>query len=229
MIAAGLQKTSLIDYPGKVSCVIFLSGCNFSCPYCHNPDLARGRYPEEITQDALLAFVAQRSQWLDAVVISGGEPTLHAQLPTLCRSIKNLKLAVKLDTNGSRPEILAELIAGGLVDFLAMDIKTAPQAYGPPLSPIHYSAQVLQSIELILNEAPDYEFRTTCVRPFVDAGAVTAIARAIQGARRYVLQTYRPAELLDPAFALSALPLPPSEMAALQALAAPFVQSCTVR
>jgi pyruvate formate lyase activating enzyme len=229
MIAAGLQKTSMIDYPGKVSCVVFLSGCNFSCPYCHNPDLARGLYPEKIAADTLLAFVTQRSQWLDAVVISGGEPTLEAQLPALCRAIKNLKLAVKLDTNGSRPEILAELLAGGLVDFVAMDIKTAPHAYGPPLSPRHYSAQVLQSIDVIMSEAPDYEFRTTCVLPFVDGGAVTAIARVIQGARRYVLQTYRPAELLNPDFALSAVPLLPAEMARLQTLAMPFVQNCTLR
>ena len=229
MIAAGLQKTSLIDYPGKVSCVVFLSGCNFTCPYCHNPDLARGLYPQSIHMDELLAFLDRRRRWLDAVVITGGEPTLHPQLPVLCRSIQNLKLAVKLDTNGSRPAVISDLLAGGLLDFISMDIKTAPLAYGPPLCPAHYTGQVLQSIQLIMAEAPDYEFRTTCVSPFVDCDAVSAIARAIQGARRYTLQTFHPAATLDLVFGAAASAPTPNEMAELQALAAPLVQSCTVR
>ncbi len=229
MIAAGLQKTSLIDYPGKVSCVVFLSGCNFTCPYCHNPDLARGLYPQSIEMDALLDFLTRRRKWLDAVVITGGEPALHPRLPMLCRSIQNLKLAVKLDTNGSRPTVLADLLADGLVDFIAMDIKTAPRAYGPPLCPVHYTGQVLESIQLIMAEAPDYEFRTTCVSPFVDARVITAIARTIQGARRYALQTFHAAEMLDPDFGCSASAFSSTEMAELQALAAPFVHSCTIR
>ena len=107
---AGLQKTSLIDFPGKVSCVVFLTGCNFKCPYCHNPDLALGRYPARMAMTELSAFLARRLTLLDGVVITGGEPTLHAELPVLCRHIRDMGLAVKLDTNGTHPQMLGELI-----------------------------------------------------------------------------------------------------------------------
>ncbi|MBR9981399.1 MAG: anaerobic ribonucleoside-triphosphate reductase activating protein, partial [Desulfatitalea sp.] len=130
MILAGLQKNSLIDFPGRVSCVAFVTGCNFACPYCHNPMLARGAYPQRITVPQLLDFLLPRRKLIDGVVISGGEPTLHPGLPDLCRAIRNAGMAVKLDTNGSRPAVLDRLIHLGLVDFVAMDIKTAPASYG---------------------------------------------------------------------------------------------------
>jgi pyruvate formate lyase activating enzyme len=230
MIAAGLQKSSLIDYPGRLSCVIFLSGCNFTCPYCHNPELARGRYPERIGEEALLGFLSQRAGFLDGVVITGGEPTLQAGLADLCSAVRQLGLAVKLDTNGSRPDVLAELIDARLIDYVAMDIKTVPARYDPPLCASHYAAPVEESIGRIMAADLPYEFRTTCVRPFVDGPAVEEIARLISGARRYILQTFRPATVLDPNFARRPdIAFDADEMHNLQQLAAPWVQTCTVR
>ena len=110
MVVAGIQKNSLIDYPGKLSSVIFLSGCNFTCPFCHNPELAQGHYPRRIGIDEVTAFLSRRQDLLDGVVITGGEPTLHSGLTDICRSIQAMGLAVKLDTNGSRPDVLKQLI-----------------------------------------------------------------------------------------------------------------------
>jgi pyruvate formate lyase activating enzyme len=234
MILAGLQKNSLIDFPDKIACVVFVTGCNFTCPFCHNPELARGRYPQRITPDQLLAFLAPRRTLLEAVVISGGEPTLYPGLAHLCRDLRALGLAIKLDTNGSRPEALAGLIEQRLVDYIAMDLKTDPARYAPPLvaaeavGPIR--AGLRQSIRLIMAGGMDYEFRTTCVRPFVDDDIILDIARAIEGARRYLLQPFRDGSLLDPAYFKGRIPgFTPLEMERLRAAAAPFVAECMIR
>jgi pyruvate formate lyase activating enzyme len=229
-IAAGLQKTSLIDYPGKVSCVVFLTGCNFSCPYCHNPELARGQYPERIDRDALLAFLDQRRSLLDGVVVSGGEPTLWTGLNALCRDFRDLGLAIKLDTNGSRPKVIEALIRDGLVDYIAMDLKTAPEDYGPPLCNEKAGPAMLRSIEAIMAGGVDYEFRTTCVRPFVSEARIGPMAAAIQGARRLILQRFNPTKTLDPGYwRTSQAGLSKEQMQSLQQLATPFVESCFIR
>ncbi len=232
MPVAGLQKTSLIDYPGKVSCVVFLTGCNFTCPYCHNPELARGLLPEgkAVGIGELSAFLQQRRGFLDAVVITGGEPTLSAELADLCRTIKAMGYLLKLDTNGSRPEIVAGLIAAGLVDCLAMDLKTLPEDYAPHLSRKPCAAQVRESIRVIAASGLPYEFRTTCARPFVDVQRIGAMARLISGAPLYALQALQTGHLLNPTFFQSDWqPFRPEEMAALQAAAAPHVQRCILR
>ena len=227
---AGLQKVSLIDYPGKIACVVFLSGCNFRCPYCHNPELLLGRRPIAMQSDQLLLFLSQRRQLIDGVVISGGEPTLCAELPELCRAIRGLGLAVKLDTNGSRPAVLARLLRDRLVDYVAMDVKTDPARYGPPLAEPRDGTAVRRAIDLLLGAAIDYEFRTTCVRPFIDETAIAAIARAIQGARHYCLQTFRSERVLAPDFWPSApLAFSENEMDHLRAVAAPWVEHCLIR
>jgi pyruvate formate lyase activating enzyme len=227
---AGLQKTSLIDYPGKVSCVVFLTGCNFTCPYCHNPELARGQYPERIDPVDLLAFLDQRRTFLDGVVISGGEPTLWAGLSDLCRQIRNIGLAIKLDTNGSRPGVIEALIRNGLVDYIAMDLKTAPEYYGPPLCDEKVGAVVHRSIATIMAGSANYEFRTTCVRPFITEKRMHALARAIQGARRLVLQQFNPQKTLDPCYQHTSQPhLTMEQMHSLRRLADPFVESCSIR
>ena len=125
MRIGGLQKNSLIDYPGKISSVIFLSGCNFDCPFCHNPDLVRGclSYTADLCSPDVCQFLKQRRGFLDGVVISGGEPTLDENLMDFCESIKQLGYPIKLDTNGSRPRILKQLIDDGLIDYIAMDLK----------------------------------------------------------------------------------------------------------
>ena len=216
--------------PHKVSCVVFLTGCNFTCPYCHNPALARGQYPDRIDPNDLLAFLDQRRSLLDGVVISGGEPTLQAGLKALCRKLRNLGLAVKLDTNGSRPDAIEAIIRDGLVDYIAMDLKTTPEGYGPPLCNEKAGPAVLRSIETIMAGGVDYEFRTTCVHPFVTEARMHTMAVAVQGARRLILQRFKPQNTLDPGFGSNTQAvLSMEQMQALQQLAAPFVESCSIR
>ena len=231
MRLAGLQKNSFIDYPGKICCVLFTSGCNFICPYCHNADLARGEYPQRIELPQIVDFLKSRRGLLEGVTITGGEPTLHSGIADLCRAIKSLGYAVKLDTNGSRPDTLHLLLAENLVDFIAMDIKAPLNAYAPFSKSAHIRTKLERSIRLIMQSAPFYEFRTTCAAPFADRESIAAIARTITGARSYVLQTFnRRAECLDPAFNRHKDPtLGNAEMEQLRSLAEPFVKRCIVR
>lgn len=232
MPIAGLQKTTLIDYPGKVACTVFFSGCNFICPYCHNPDLAAGRLPAGggFRIDALLSFLEERRGFLDAVVFSGGEPTLAPELMDLCREIKGLGFSIKLDTNGSRPSMLSRLIEKGLIDYTAMDLKTLPDRYHPHISPQPCAPVIEASIRFLGQSGAAHEFRTTCALPFVDGPLVAAMGRHIQGAPLWALQSLQTATMLNPGFSETPLtPLSPSEMAALQAIAAPFVERCILR
>ena len=232
MPIAGLQKTTLIDYPGKVACTVFFTGCNFTCPYCHNPNLAAGRLPEGggVRIEALLSFLAERRGFLDAVVFSGGEPTLAPELLALCRKIKKLGFAIKLDTNGSRPSVLAPLLENGLIDYTAMDLKTLPGRYPPHISPQPCARAIEASIRLLSESGAAHEFRTTCAFPFVDGSLLAAMGRLIQGAPLWALQSLQTSTMLNPGFSETPLtPLSPSEMAALQAIAAPFVQRCILR
>jgi len=190
MNIGGFQKTSLIDYPGKISCIVFLSGCNFHCPYCHNPELARPGAKREPVMDLneLIRFLARRVGLIDGVVITGGEPTLQADLPMLCREIRALGFSIKLDTNGSRPDILEGLITDQLVDFLAMDIKTDPDRYAPFISDTCKPAAIRAAIGLILSSQLPHEFRTTCVKPIIDEDAIHIIGELLAGAQSHALQ-----------------------------------------
>ena len=230
MNLAGLQKTSLIDYPGMVSCVVFLTGCNFTCPFCHNDELARGEWPSRISLDQFIEFLTPRRGLLDGVVISGGEPTLHPHLADLCRAVRRLDLRIKLDTNGSRPDVLARLLDERLVDYVAMDIKTPIESYHPVLVQRDITAHLRRSIELIMHASPDYEFRTTCVRPFVDEHRILDMARTIQGARRYILQPFRPQKMLQPDFFETIDPVvSPAEIHHFRELSSPLVENCVIR
>ncbi len=164
---SGLQKMTLLDFPGRVACTVFLQGCNFRCPFCHNSDLLPKAGEEMMTEEELLTFLAGRRGLLDGVCITGGEPTLSSGLPALIRGIKALGFAVKLDTNGSRPEVLKALVGEGLLDYVAMDVKNAPSAYGEitgveslPLAPLE------ESLRFLLSDVVDYEVRTTLVSAF---------------------------------------------------------------
>ena len=232
MNLGGIQKNSLIDYPGKLSCVLFLSGCNFDCPYCHNPDLAKGcaRCPFFDGEEQLFSFLDKRKHFLDGVVISGGEPTLQQDLETLCRRIKQMGYPVKLDTNGSRPEVLEKLLGQKLVDYVAMDVKTDPQRYAPAICRKKDPSAVLASIKLIMAEAPDYEFRTTCVRPLVDEGVVERIAQRIAGARLYALQHFEDGCVLHPEYFHHPHPgFDQETLETMRDMAAPYVQRCSIR
>jgi pyruvate formate lyase activating enzyme len=202
MPIGGLQKNSLIDYPGKISSVIFLSGCNFDCPYCHNPQLARGHLslPAELNAPEICRFLKHRRGFLDGVVISGGEPTLDDHLVDFCLRIKQLGYPIKLDTNGSRPRILKQLIAEGLIDYIAMDLKTDPILYGAYIKPHCSPDPILSSIRLIMQSGIEYEFRTTCVKPIITPQTIENITDLIQGARLYVLQRFKHHQVLHPEF-----------------------------
>jgi len=232
MKIGGLQKQSLIDYPGKISCVLFLAGCNFNCPYCHNPQLAGdpASRPETIAEDEVIGYLMQRRGWLEGVVISGGEPTLHSDLPNLCRRIKDLGYPVKLDTNGSRPQMLKTLVEAGLVDYLAMDIKTEPERYPDGVADPGDAAAILASLQIIMDSGVDYEFRTTCVRPLVTSATIRHIARLISGSRCYALQPFRDCRMLHPGYFQGVDPrCSPEEMERFRRIAEPWVSVCTVR
>lgn len=164
MKISGLQKMTLLDYPGKVACTVFLQGCNFRCPFCHNSDLLGGVAPDEIPVETLMAFLKKRVGLLDAVCITGGEPTLQNDLDALLEQIKSLGYLVKLDTNGTRPAMVKDLVARGLVDYIAMDIKNGPEKYATTagVSKLDMAA-IEETMQFLLQGSVSYEFRTTVV------------------------------------------------------------------
>ena len=190
MKISGLQKMTLLDYPSKVACTVFLGGCNFRCPYCHNSELLDGSCDTIMSQQELLTFLHSRKGLLDAVCISGGEPTLQADLPDLMTAIKDMGYLIKLDTNGSRPEVLKDLVSRKLVDYVAMDIKNSPERYAETCGGVDVLDRVQQSAALVLEGSVDYEFRTTLAHPLHRLEDMAAIGQWLQGARRYFLQQF---------------------------------------
>lgn len=230
MHIGGLQKNSFIDYPERISAVLFLYGCNFRCPYCHNPELVNGEM-EPLDPEQVMAFLKDRRGFLDGVVISGGEPALQKDLPGLCERIKEMGFPVKLDTNGSRPDVVRELIQQGLVDYLAMDIKTAPERYPETVWKEGDPERIRESIRLILDAGLPHEFRTTCVKPLVDEQIVREIGELIRGAEVYALQQCLTEKVLVPGFFHDPdlQRYSDDEMKHFQTIAAPCVRSCVVR
>ena len=165
MNISGLQKMTLLDFPGKVACTVFLAGCNYRCPYCHNAELLDGNTQALMSREEFLSFLSKRKGLLDGVCISGGEPTLSAGLKDFIREIKAMGFAVKLDTNGSRPAVLKELVEAGLLDYVAMDIKNCPARYAETcgLSKVDLTA-VEESAAFLMGSEVASEFRTTVVR-----------------------------------------------------------------
>jgi pyruvate formate lyase activating enzyme len=230
MFLGGVQKSSLIDYPGKVSCVLFFSGCNFTCPYCHNPSLVTGEGPQiplSITGE-FSEFLGSRRGFLDGVVLSGGEPTLQEDLVPLCLEIKKQGYSIKLDTNGSMPSVLTGLIKRGLVDYIAMDIKTDLPQYERFIQKGLDTDRILSSIRTIMQSGVDYEFRTTCVRPIVDEQIMENVARIIGGARLYALQSCSETTVLHPEFFSSGMDTR-KDLSRLREIASPWVKECIIR
>ncbi|NLT58107.1 MAG: anaerobic ribonucleoside-triphosphate reductase activating protein [Clostridiales bacterium] len=192
MQIGGMQRLSLLDYPDRTCCTIFTVGCNYRCPFCHNASLALGEPSGPgLSEEQILAFLKRRQGLLDGVCITGGEPLLQQGLEGFIDQIKALGFSVKLDTNGSYPERLRQLIDSGRVDYVAMDVKNTPDKYGrtigvdnPDLTPVR------DSISLLLSGAVPCEFRTTVVRELHTVEDLLAIARWIRGAPRYYLQNY---------------------------------------
>ena len=190
----GFQGLSLLDYPGKVASVLFVRGCNFRCPFCYNPELVRpsqaGGSP---STEEILGYLRKRKRWVDGVVLTGGEPTLHPSLPEFLREVKGEGLSVKLDTNGSNPEMLRRLLGEGLVDYVAMDVK-APlreDAYSRVAGVPAPLGAIRESLSLLLSSGIEYELRTTVVPTLLEERDLLEIAGEIRGARRYYLQQFR--------------------------------------
>lgn len=192
MIIAGLQKLSLVDYPGSIVAVVFTQGCNFRCGYCQNPELVTFDSKINFSEEELFEFLELRKKVLDGVVITGGEPAIHKDLPSLVKKIKAIGLAVKLDTNGAEPDRLEALIKEGLLDYVAIDIKTSLKKYGLVTDMPEASELVLKSIKLVMASAIPYEFRTTCVPGILEEKDLHAIGEMVKGAKKYVLQQFRP-------------------------------------
>lgn len=187
----GLQKLTLLDFPGKVACTVFLAGCDLRCPYCHNSELWSANAPAVMDDTELMAFLEKRRGMLDGVAFTGGEALLRHELPELIAKIKALGYAVKLDTNGTSPDKLRGLIEAGLIDYVAMDIKNDPARYAETCGKKEMDlTPIRESIALLLEGRVPYEFRTTVVDELHDEASFINIGRLIEGAERYFLQPF---------------------------------------
>lgn len=225
----GFQGTSLLDFPGKIASLVFFGGCNLTCPYCHNPGLVLDpeQYPD-YPEEAVLAQLQERRRFIDGVVVSGGEPTLDPGLLPFLRQVKSLGLAAKLDTNGLRPAVLESALAAGLVDYVALDLKTAPARYGELHGGPVDNAGLQRSVQLLLAGAVDYELRTTCVPGLVEAADIRAMGELVRGARRWVLQQFVPGHSLAEELR-EVEPHPSETIRAFAEMAAGYVEAVAVR
>jgi len=201
MKIGGLQKVSLIDYPGLICGIVFLQGCNFKCPYCHNPELVDPKlFKPGIRENEVLEFLNTRKGKLDAISITGGEPTIQEDLTSFIKQIKKMGFAVKLDTNGSQPKVIKNLLAEKLLDFIAMDIKAPLEKYRNIVNTQVNTESIKESIDLILKAKIPHEFRTTIVESQLEENDILEIGKLIAGASRYVLQKFVPSKTLDKKF-----------------------------
>jgi pyruvate formate lyase activating enzyme len=232
MKIGGLVKFSLNDYPGTTSAVIFTLGCNFRCRYCHNPELVLPeKYAPEIPQDEIFSFLETRQGKLDAVTITGGEPTQHSDLGEMIKKIKEMEFLVKLDTNGSRPEMLETIIKEGNIDYIAMDIK-APLNYDSyqkvsrvPLDML----KIKKSIDLIIGSGLPHEFRTTVVKSLTSFDDLREIAKSIKGADNYFIQKFVSADKLNDLTLSNEESYPEADLKELASEISTFVKHCGVR
>jgi len=201
MKIGGLHKTSLIDYPGKICAIIFTQGCNFKCPYCHNPELVN---PEEfsalIPEEEIFSFLEKRKKYLDAVSITGGEPLIQKDILEFLGKLKKLGFLIKIDTNGSLPEILQEIIEKNLVNYISMDVKGPLEKYDLIIGVKIDTEKIKESIELIKNSNIDYEFKTTVVKKFLDEKDFIKIGQLLKGTKLYFLQKFVPTKTVNKDF-----------------------------
>jgi len=200
MIFGGFEKFTLIDYPGKVACMVYTIGCNFRCPYCHNPELVDETVEITYSEEQILDFLDSRTEMLDGVVITGGEPTMQADLLDFIQKVKDRGFLVKLDSNGTHPAMLKEAIDRKLVDYIAMDIKAPLQSYSNTVARPVDTEAIEKSIELLITSPVEYEFRTTVIKALLSPEEIEEIGKEIWGAKKYYLQKFIPTKLLNPQF-----------------------------
>ncbi len=234
MDIGGFQTNSLIDFPETIACIVFTQGCNFVCPYCHNPDLVVSplkRADHLYDEKKIFEFLEKRTGFLEGVVITGGEPTLQKDLVLFCDKVKDMGYKIKLDSNGTRPGILEKLLDASLVDFISMDVKTSLENYDLVIPGKFDIQKIEKSIGLLIEKAPLYEFRTTCSRPFINKKIVNDIGKMIKGAKKYILQKCsRDVKVLDPEFLKSDKDFfSDKQMVELKAMADKYVVSSVIR
>lgn len=228
MIFGGLEKFTLIDYPGKTASMVYTIGCNFRCPYCHNPELVEESVEKTFSEDEIFKFLDNRKGLLDGVVITGGEPTIHKDLPAFIKKLKKRGFLVKLDSNGTNPEMLSKLIKAKLVDYIAMDIKSPLAKYSKTVAHPVDTGAIRRSIKLLMKSSIPYEFRTTLVKALVTPEDLEEIGREIKGATRYYLQKFIPIKILNPQF-LRKTTYSDKELKTLQKKLYHYVQYCGIR
>lgn len=225
----GYQGTSLLDYPGKIASLVFFSGCNLSCPFCHNPDLlGTAEHLPDYPLDDLVAELHRRRRFIDGVVFTGGEPTLADELMPLLRRVKAMGLLAKLDTNGLAPRVLEQLLGEALVDYVALDLKTALPRYGElhtrPVDP----TALEQSLELLSGGRIDCEIRTTCVPGFVTEDDLHQLGAVVSGAKHWVLQQFESGHALHES-CRTLTPYPAERIRQLAGIAAGYVERVSLR
>lgn len=234
----GLNKLTLLDYPGHMACLIFTGACNYRCPFCHNASLVLNPNSQPaISEEEIFAFLQSRKGILEGVCISGGEPTLQADLPEFIRKIRTMGFHVKLDTNGSRPGILKALLEEGLLDYVSMDIKNALKKYlstiGIPESVSGFNNlitdSVRQSAELLMQSSIPYEFRTTVVKELHSEEDLLSIGKWLNGANAYYLQSFRDSETLVGASLGQFHAYEPEQMRAFRDMLKPYFETVEVR
>ena len=230
LLIKGLQKTTLIDYPGKLAATIFVGKCNFRCGFCYNKDLVL-EYDKTpaISEKDVLDFLKERKKWLDGVCISGGEPTIHGELVDFIKKVKEIGLLIKLDTNGANPLMLKELIDKKLVDYVAMDIKGPIDRYDEIAKVKVDKEKIKESADILMKSNVDYEFRTTVVPGLLDNGDFETIGKWLKGAKMYFLQQFKPdKKCIDESYA-DKKPLPAGKLEEFKEILMPYFKEIEIR
>jgi len=231
MQIGGLQKITLIDYPGRIAATVFLIGCDFKCPWCYSSELVlpeKIKKQPRISQKEFFKFLKERKELLEGATICGGEPSINKDLPQFCKKIKKAGYLVKLDTNGSNPKMLKKLIDEKLIDYVAMDIKLPREKYQKILGRKIKIEDIEKSVKILKEGKVDYEFRTTVVPTILTKEDILKIAKWISGAKRYYLQNFRPEKTIDPKFE-KIKPYPQEYLLEIQKAISPFFEVCQVR
>ncbi len=235
MLIGGLEKLTLIDYPNEIAAIVFTQGCNFRCGFCYNPMLVlpskdgNKKGHSLLPEDDLFNFLKNRKGKLDGVVITGGEPTLHKDLPEFTRKIRDLGFKVKLDTNGTNPKMLAALLEEGLIDYIAMDIKAPLEKYKATTKFKGDLADIEKSVKIIMNGNLPYEFRTTVVPALLDKNDIEKMGEMIKGARLWYLQRFKPDTDLINGDLRKIMPYSDKELNEMREIGAKYVKKCIVR
>ena len=227
----GIQKTTLIDYPGRVAATVFLIGCNFRCPFCYSAELVlpeKIKLQPRISDKEFFGFLRDRRGLLEGIVVCGGEPTIHQELPDFIKKIKDLGFLVKLDTNGSNPRMLKELMDKKLIDYVAMDVKTCREKYNEAAGTKVNINDIEESIRMLKEGKIDYEFRTTVVPTVHSKEDILRIAQWLKPAKKYYLQGFRPEKTIDPKFE-NVKPYPKEFLSDIKKEISHFFDICDVR